>query len=790
MSFLENALKFQNNLVTTQATPDRTLLTEVTKADSAMYEPYTLRPFNPAELYQKRGNYDIYDDMLEDDQVSAVIKLKQLMVVDNEWAIETKDENIKEFFEWNLKHGLDETFDKKMINMLTSFGYGFSLTEKIFAFEEIPDIGNKIIIKMLKTRAPHPFEFDQDDFGNITQIRQDTMSGKTDDLILKTNKFIHYINDAKFDNPYGNSELNEGVYRAYWSKGAIIKMYNIFLERHGMPTVVATLPTQHRQQRASMETVLKNIQAKTNIIIPEGITLDLLESSSKSGDSNPFESAISMYNMFIARALLIPDLMGFSGNEISGGSFALGKEHFGIFFAIVEQERKQLEMAINRELIAPLTLWNFGSGAKAEFKFKQVDDHKIEKNLRIWLDAVNGGKIPVTDAHVNWFLDQVDAPEITEEELAEIQAKKDEMALAIQGGGDDNGDGETPKYKEAAGDKGDTAKKNRVADDGDRSEAGGSGDKQAFDNGDRVFFTPFRELTRFEKGVNFAKIERDTMSIENDFIDRLGADYKLVINRLIDDIKRKKIIEGKKFQEINKLSLKFDKKVQKSWDDMFKASTLMGISSVPIKQFQEDVSALNNDDVVAFFDTHSIQLKGVNDDFILNRVRGILQTGIKSGLSNKEIIKQIRTALQGYDVQLAKTKGDTEDERRQVDEIIRSGNRLDAIVRTEVNRGFNQARLQQFEEMSDQIVMYFYSAILDGRTSDICLSFDSGRNQKLYKPDEASAINPPNHVRCRSLLLPVFQDESTEGFNIDGGIPGNLVASDGDFFRTKRKDEA
>ena len=74
---------------------------------------------------------------------------------------------------------------------------------------------------------------------------------------------------------------------------------------------------------SEMFEIIKKFQAKTAIVIPKEFEVDFLESKSK---GEAFTKGLNLFNMFIARSLFVPDLLGFSGSDSgSGGSQALGR---------------------------------------------------------------------------------------------------------------------------------------------------------------------------------------------------------------------------------------------------------------------------------------------------------------------------------------------------------------------------------------------------------------------------------------------------------------------------------
>ena len=51
--------------------------TEKTEEESAVVAETQFKPWNPDDLWQKSGNYCIYEDMMDDDQISVLVQLKK-----------------------------------------------------------------------------------------------------------------------------------------------------------------------------------------------------------------------------------------------------------------------------------------------------------------------------------------------------------------------------------------------------------------------------------------------------------------------------------------------------------------------------------------------------------------------------------------------------------------------------------------------------------------------------------------------------------------------------------------
>ncbi|MCP4648919.1 MAG: DUF935 family protein [PVC group bacterium] len=664
----------------------------VTTADSYLYEGYNLTPINPADIVKQKG-YEIYDKMLADDQIHAVTNLKKYIILSPDWNIESENEEIVEFITWNLNEYLDEIFTKKLYDILSSMDYGFSLSEKVFAI-----VDNKIVLSRLFSRAPHTFDFKIDKFGDIEHIIQYTAN---QELHIDKSKFIHHSYQEDFGNPYGKSELNEGVYRAWKSKDAVIRFWNIYLERHGMPLLHGTYTTGGGS-KDDFHKSLKNAQARTVITTPEGYTINPVEAGK---GTESYEKAIDKYNLMIARSYLIPDLLGFGGSETSGGSYALGDRQADIFMAGIEFIRQQLEKIITRDIVNPLVQWNFGTSETACFKFRMVDEAKKFEMLKLFLEAWKTGKIPVNFELTKFFLNSVEAPEIQEEEFNKIQEEKKAAADAIQQG--INKSEEKPDEKK---------------------------DGKPVEKLDEKLNT--KDYAKSE----IKKIKRDFDTMEEKYLAELADIYHLVVNALTDEIKRKKIIERKRFDLINNLSLKHQPKVIRKLKELLNESYKKGQGSVTKKLIVDSDKPLADDEIADWLTNHAIFTATTEAEFILKKVKPALSEGIRNGDSVRDIMTTIDGVLKGYDIGL-------------------EANRLETIVRTNISTAYNEGRAKEFVDMGDLIIGYKYNAVLDGRTTDLC----QGLNGKIIKPAEMSYYNPPKHFNCRSLLTPVFKGESLKG---------------------------
>ncbi len=73
-----------------------------------------------------------------------------------------------------------------------------------------------------------------------------------------------------------------------------------------------------------------------------------------------------------------------------------------------------------------------------------------------------------------------------------------------------------------------------------------------------------------------------------------------------------------------------------------------------------------------------------------------------------------------------------------------------------VAEAVNMGREEGFDDIADEIGAFFWSAILDSKTCDICESLDG----HYFEPGDPALneLKPPIHPNCRCILVAVLKD--------------------------------
>lgn len=666
------------------------LFEEITTKKSYLDNDSMLLPWNPDDLVQKHQDFSLYEEMCKDDQVSVCLQLKKDLILCSgyDFIPQADDqEDIIEDLKIAIKEDADWPFEEMLEEILSSCEFGFSLSEKVF---QKRDDGN-LSLKWIKTRHPGPWILHTDDAGNIIRYEQRGTSGNKD---IPKDVLIHYINKRRFQNPYGVSDLRP-AYQAWFTKKHISRWYAIFIEKAGSPVPIAKYDSNiaTAQAKTDIYNAIKRFQTKTAMLIPKEFEIDFLESSS---NGEAFINGLNIFNMFIGRSMLIPDLMGFQGAETSGGSYSLGETQMDVFFKHIQRRREILERTINNEIVWPIVLHNFGLVDNyPRFKLRPITEKQVVDSTKLWLEAVRGGVYKPTPEEINHFREIINYP-IAENTEGMGEGDADTLEDPRSEGGDNP---EVAAYPTKDGDESTFAKKER---------------KYGPTNG------PYSGKTNFELVEKTLDNATDSfLAVSRSLINDIFLDFE-------DQIDRKKIVQRGAVEKLEALDVKgvasLRVKLHKELKDLYRKGGELASAEVFKGAFAKPIV---DEKFLEILEAETFQYIGDWKQNITKRAKAILLAAIKDG----KPISAITPLLQGE----LKTKSAAE---------------LERWARTKFTEVMNKGRLNFFNS-TKVIAGYQYSAILDDRTTEICRGL---HGKKFVAGTEPI---PPNHWNCRSILVPI-----------------------------------
>lgn len=707
---------------------------EKTVEESSYWPQSSLKPYNPDDLYRKTNDYSLYEDMIKDDQISVCRQIKRDLIIGDGWDIvpEVSDdahEEIARDLTVALSEDPEVPFEESLEEILSGDDFGFSLTEKIFKNRD----DGSLTLRALKTRHPSTWVIHTDKHGNVEKYEQRGTQSET--LDINPMSLIHYVNKRKFQNPYGESDLRV-AYNAWFTKRQVIRYYGIFLEKAASPVPVGRYDTNAPAEAvAKMFEALKKFQAKTALVIPKALEVEFLESKS---NGEAYEKAINIFNMFIGRSMMIPDLMGFQGSETGGGSYALGKDQLEIFFKHVSRRRRTIERIVNKEILWPIVVTNYGFVENyPKFKLRPISDAHLVELAKAWLEAVKGKVYKANDEEINHFRSLVKFPEGEVQHDAPVQIGPDGKPLPPgqqpPPGEDGEPTNEDPKEKTEDG-------------QGEKPPSGQQSDKKKKKN---FKATP----GDYSKKVDFKLIETQMDRFKNEVATEALPVVKRIYEDLYDQMEQRKIIRDAKPERIEALKVKHLSQLKlilkRNFREAFVGAKKIGRSELLKGVFR---TPLPDDKFLEHLDSETFQYVGDWSYNVSKRTRVAIMEAIRDGKPLSAVI-------------------DLLDQEGMEDSMVS----LERFARTKFTDVMNRGRLAAFND-SGVVAAYQYSAILDDRTTEIC----SGLHGKIFA--NGSEPIPPMHFNCRSLLVPITKyeafeaDEDVAGVSIDEFIEANKGA--------------
>ena len=653
--------------------------------------------YNPDDLISRKG-FGIYRKMMLDEQVKAVVRFKRDAITSREWHFDAPEELSEDEAKRRIAIStaiidqLQGSFVDALNGILTGMHNGYSMTEILIG--QI-NVGGAIYygVDKLRLRPFDTFIFKTDSHGNVEKVIQQFEQQKQE---IDPTRFIHYVQSPEEDEHYGQSELR-AAYRSYWSKDVLIKLYNIYMERKASGFVYAK-PTEGRtiEPGSAVETalrnVLSNISSKTAIILPSGVDLTVVHPQGEAG----FEAAIAVHDKAIAKALLVPNLLGIT-EQGDTGSYSQSQTQFEAFLMTLDADASRLEDTLNEQLFRRLSQYNFGDDNCPRFSFSPMSDDRKFQLLSMWKELVQSGAVRKGDADEDKVRSLLGFPQ-----------RQEQQSNAPDGGSASTPvtPGTTPSPVEDTGVEPPT---NKAA---------------------------FAEAV---KRVDFEAIDQGSQAIEREHVKAVQSATDAVINY----IKARVTTDAEEVAQIE-VPVSLREPLRRAFGRMLKDAWRLGESqakeeTVKTTSFAEAPPDPLGAAAAAFFKAKSFTMAGGLSDRVLGKVQQIVFNGIKNNLTLDEISANVDAAIE--------TAGF-------------NSSQIDTMVRTNTFEAINEARFNYFKgpALGDFVEALEYSAVLDDRTTQICQHLDGHIHPS--DSDVWNKYRPPNHYNCRSLLIAVTVDDT------------------------------
>lgn len=376
---------------------------------SRLISGWVQAPYNPGWLVTRKG-LGIYDTMKRDEQVKAALKFKKSSVLASGWEVvspgdQEEDWEVTQFVR-NTLLGVQGGWHAVLTDILGALEYGYSVGERVYGEAEKGNWKGKVVLSRLQSIKPHYIDFVVDEFGVLHGITQQMAGLAQQDLPI--GKFVIYTHQKEFGNFYGISDL-ESAYRPWWTKDNAYKWLAVTLERFGLPPLFAMYDPNSYQgnQIEELKKVVARIQNATLGVIPRA-TKDALEFWSQQlgkGSVDLFLQSLDRFDQHIARAVLVPSMIGVASDEGNNGSLARSQTHADSFLRVVAELQQDIAVGVvNAQIIPQLCDLNFpGLDEYPIFRFLPYTDEQRLEVIKTWSELVGGkvvGRIEDDERHI------------------------------------------------------------------------------------------------------------------------------------------------------------------------------------------------------------------------------------------------------------------------------------------------------------------------------------------------------------------------------------------------------
>ena len=719
-------------------------MAEIAWSESSMYRGATFPKYNPDALIGRKG-FGVYQKMMTDEQVKAVVRFKRDAITSRQFMFECEHDDLSdeenEHREKLFNHIIAEikgSFTDALNGIMSAMYNGYSITEKIYSHVEYQKKA-WVGIERLEVKPCDTFFFHTDAYGRTEKIVQKFEMNEQE---IDLDKFIHYVQNPDVDKHYGRSELRE-CYRAWFSKDMAIKFQNIHMERFAagfiwvQPKEGKAL-VQGSAELTALQSVLGNLQATSAIILPGNVDLHLEHPAT----TDLFERKIAQEDKAIAKALLVPNLLGIT-EQGNVGSYSQSETQLEAFFWTLAADGQRLEDALNEKLFRDLGEYNFGDGYYPQFKFKPISERRKMDMIKTWTALVTGKAVQASDTDENHLRELLEFPEKGEPLIAPV----DPNAPKLGPDGKPIIDPTAPQLVPDSKSMPATPKKN--AKPPDETIVGKS-------------VIAISAFSRAMKRVDFAVIGNKADNNTQDTAYAIAAINSAAVARVVALAVEMKLgtAEGDP-RDIQKLNY------TASEMSALKNAVLNGLKeawSIGESHARKEISKANHaytafavndlalqDVAAAYLKQKSFSLAGDINAATQKTIRNILLEGIKVSKTQEETKRAIYKALESdgmlTEEAVIEALGTT---------TVKSANaRIETAIRTTSFEAINEARYQFFSdpELRGFVEALEYSAVLDDRTTEICSQLDGetyGMDSEVW-----ATFRPPNHFNCRSILIPV-----------------------------------
>tara|TARA_R110000868_G_scaffold408935_2_gene693305 strand:+ start:4861 stop:6363 length:1503 start_codon:yes stop_codon:yes gene_type:complete len=319
----------------------------------------------------------IYLDLLRDPHVQAVFRKRRAAVVAREWQVEpASDRPIDKQAADLFRHAISRIrFDHLCLGLNLSILTGYSVAEVLWEVAEWE--GRKWIMpRAAKPKNTQRFVFDRD-----SQLRMLVPDNRSEGIPLPDRKFIVQVHGSEdTEDPYGLGLGATIFWYAFFKKNGV-RFWMKFADKFSLPTLVGKHhPSATPDDKSTLRDAIKALANDFGIIVPEGTTIDTLETKMSGSASNGFLDLVSEMDGQISEAVLGERLTTNIGDT---GSRSAGEVHNEVREELTDADCDLQSAVINSTLAKWLTEINLPGAQPPWFSRPKPDNDDLKVKVEI-----------------------------------------------------------------------------------------------------------------------------------------------------------------------------------------------------------------------------------------------------------------------------------------------------------------------------------------------------------------------------------------------------------------------
>jgi phage gp29-like protein len=311
-------------------------------------------------------------------------------------------------------------FHQILDSMLDASGYGFSVAEMIFDVSE-----GQVELEDVRDRPQELFLFGNRFRPQVGPLQLLPSPWAMDGEEMPQQKFLISTCRQRGGNRMGRPLLRS-VFWPSWFKRNDLRMWLQYAEKGPGTAVVKYNDSDSEQQKQLAAELAKALVERNAVAVPNNFNYDV-DLLTKARDISPdvYVTLFRAMQYNIARRILGETLTSFGASESGKGSQAQGEVHADTLEQRIIELCRGLASVINRQLVRPLVLWNYGPDAPMPtWGFDLEEEEDLSKRIVIDSALQRMGKgisekyvvdrymIPATEPEDKVLVPNVNAPQV------------------------------------------------------------------------------------------------------------------------------------------------------------------------------------------------------------------------------------------------------------------------------------------------------------------------------------------------------------------------------------------